>query len=108
VSLWTARTNITPPLGVAVDGGFSLVFSDHILDALYANALVFEDGRTEIARVSVDGCQMPTVAARVKRACDIPQVQLFVTSTRGAATVGGVLFGSEAVNGGGESTSACG
>ena len=102
-----ARTNITPPLGVAIEGGFSPVFADHILDELYANALVLSngDGVNEIAWVAVDVCQLPTVlyneiAIEVERACGIPKVRLFVTSshTHSSATVGNVVMGPELVD----------
>jgi neutral ceramidase len=102
-----ARTNITPPLGVAIEGSFSPVFADHILDELYANALVLNDGdgTSEIAWVAVDVCQLPTVlyneiAAEVERACGIPKARLFVTSshTHSSATVGNVVMGHEWVD----------
>jgi hypothetical protein len=100
-----ARANITPPLGVAIEGSFSPVFADRILDELHAHALVLDDGESVVAWVSVDVCQMPTaiyadIAARIQEACGIPKQRAFVTSshTHNAATVGGVVMGHEVVD----------
>lgn len=52
-----ARIDITPPVGVALDGSISkngVVTSVH--DPLHARALVLDDGTTKIAMVVVDQC----------------------------------------------------
>jgi neutral ceramidase len=48
-----ARVNITPPLGIPLTGSRGEP-SDHILDDLYAKALVLDDGCTTVAIVSAD------------------------------------------------------
>lgn len=48
------KTNITPPLGVCMAGNFKIVRANNILDDLFANALVVDDGITEAAIISVD------------------------------------------------------
>lgn len=56
----TFRTVITPPLGVCMEGSFGVVRARDVYDDLYANALVLDDGDTEIALVSVDVCSIKT------------------------------------------------
>lgn len=81
-----ARVDITPPLGVAVEGSFGAVYADRILDPLWANALVLDDGEAEVALVALDLCQVGTLlyremAAAVERASGIPEERCFVVSS---------------------------
>lgn len=81
-----ARTCITPPLGVAVEGSFAPVYADRILDDLYLHALVLDDGGTEVALVAADLCQIGTplyreMAAEVERRCGIATERCFVVSS---------------------------
>lgn len=93
------RANITPPLGISIEGSFTPVFADVILDELWANALVLDDGANEFAILALDVCQMPTsvfndIAREVEQRCGIPRSRLLCASshTHNAASVGGVVI----------------
>src|SRR5688572_19448201 len=49
-----ATSNITPPLGQPVIGGFSPAPSTHVHDELHARCLVLDDGQTRLALVVCD------------------------------------------------------
>jgi len=49
-----ASSNITPPLGMDIIGGFAPFPSMHVHDELYAKCLVLDDGRTRLAMVVCD------------------------------------------------------
>jgi hypothetical protein len=49
-----ATSNITPPLGQAIVGGFSPFPSTHVHDELHARCLVLDDGQTRLALVVCD------------------------------------------------------
>src|SRR5688572_33052124 len=49
-----ATSNITPPLGQPVIGGFSPFPSTHIHDELHARCLVLDDGQSRLALVVCD------------------------------------------------------
>jgi hypothetical protein len=51
-----ARVNITPPLGIEINGGTAPVIATHVHDELHARALVLDDGATRLAFVVVDNC----------------------------------------------------
>lgn len=53
-----ATSNITPPLGVSLNGGMSDRSARHIHDELRARCLVLDDGETRIAIVSCDSCMI--------------------------------------------------
>lgn len=49
-----AMSNITPPLGQNIIGGFSPAPSSHVHDELHARCLVLDDGQTRLALVVCD------------------------------------------------------
>jgi neutral ceramidase len=49
-----ATSNITPPLGMSIIGGFSPAPSTHVHDELNARCLVLDDGQTKLALVVCD------------------------------------------------------
>jgi hypothetical protein len=49
-----ATSNITPPLGEPLVGGWNSPSAEHVHDELYARCLVLDDGRTKLAFVLVD------------------------------------------------------
>jgi hypothetical protein len=51
-----AKANLTPPLGVVVNGGVGPGSAQHIHDELWAKALVLEDGTNRLAFVVADTC----------------------------------------------------
>lgn len=54
-----ATSNITPWLGVSVNGGMTDRRAEHIHDELHARALVLDDGKTRLAIVVCDSCATP-------------------------------------------------
>lgn len=51
-----ATANITPPLGIEINGGTRPAIATHVHDELHARALVLDDGTTRLALVVVDNC----------------------------------------------------
>jgi neutral ceramidase len=51
-----ATSNITPKLGVSINGNFTDAKATHIHDELHARCLVLDDGTTRIAFVVIDSC----------------------------------------------------
>ena len=54
-----AASNITPPLGVSINGGMSDRTADFVHDELHARCLVLESGTTRLAIVVCDSCMLP-------------------------------------------------
>src|SRR5512143_2767479 len=51
-----AKSCITPPLGIAINGGVGPGTARHIHDDLFVRALVLDDGATRVAFAVVDTC----------------------------------------------------
>ena len=49
-----ATSNITPPLGVSLNGGMQDRTAEHIHDELHARCLVLDDGERRVAIVVCD------------------------------------------------------
>ena len=86
LSVGTYRTDITPAIGCSLQGSFEDVRSTEILDPLYANALVLDDGHTEVALVSVDTCELHShnvkaIAAEIERTCKIKAANVILAAT---------------------------
>ena len=54
-----ATSNITPRLGISINGYFNDRAARHIHDELHARCLVLDDGRTRLAIVVCDSCMIP-------------------------------------------------
>ncbi len=54
-----ATSNITPPLGQPIVGGWKPLPAGHIHDELYARCLVLDDGRVQLAIVLCDNVGIP-------------------------------------------------
>jgi neutral ceramidase len=54
-----ATSNITPRLGISVNGYFNDRIAAHIHDELHARCLVLDDGQTRLAIVVCDSCMIP-------------------------------------------------
>ena len=57
------RRDITPMLGIGIAGYYKTRIADGVLDALEANAVVFETGDDRVAMVSIDHCGFKQVLA---------------------------------------------
>src|SRR5437870_1674659 len=54
-----ATSNVSPPLGLSINGGFTDHIATNIHDELHARCLVLENGETRFAFVVVDSCMVP-------------------------------------------------
>ena len=54
-----ATSNISPRLGVSINGYFNDRIAGHIHDELHARCLVLDDGKTRLAIVVCDSCMIP-------------------------------------------------
>ncbi len=81
-----ARSNITPPLGQKIVGGFRPYPSTHVHDELWAKCLVLDDGKTKLAFVVCDNLgikrQIYDAAAKlVEEHTGIPRSCLMMSAT---------------------------
>jgi hypothetical protein len=54
-----ATSNITPWLGLSINGSMSNIIATHVHDELYVRCLVLDDGKTRIAFAVCDSCAVP-------------------------------------------------
>lgn len=81
-----ATSNITPPLGELIVGGWKPIPAKHVHDELYARCLVLDDGKTQLAIVLCDNVGIPVevfdaAKAQVKEALGLPESHLLFAST---------------------------
>src|SRR5262245_30269152 len=88
-----AASNITPPLGETIVGGWSSPPATHVHDELHARCLVLDDGQTRLAFAVCDNVGIPRPvfdAARtlVHKETGLPEdnVLMAVTHTHSATT----------------------
>ncbi|HHW49763.1 MAG TPA: hypothetical protein GXX14_14260 [Clostridiaceae bacterium] len=98
----TWKTNITPPLGIALPGGFTERRAQEIQDELYSNAIVIDDGNREIALVSVDVCVIHNNICKdiyrlIEAGCNIKEenILLAATHTHNGPKLGDIFVGVE-------------
>jgi neutral ceramidase len=81
-----AVSNITPPLGVSINGGFQDVRAEHVHDDLHVRCLVLDDGGIRLAIAVVDACMVPDsviAAARrlLREETGLPESNLLISAT---------------------------
>lgn len=81
-----ATSNITPPLGISINGGMGDRQAVHVHDELHARCLVLDDGETRLAIVMIDNCLIPRpVIDRAKtlaaQATKIPTDHMLMAAT---------------------------
>jgi hypothetical protein len=81
-----AASNITPPLGVSLNGGMADRKATYVHDELHARALVLDDGARRIAFVICDSCMIPRevidiAKARASELAGIPADHVLVAAT---------------------------
>ncbi len=93
-----ATSNITPPLGVSINGGMADRTATHIHDELHARCLVLDDGASQLAIVVCDSCMLPRgVLDKAKHLAHghtgIPMDQMLISATHAhsAPTAAGVF-----------------
>ncbi|MCY3722314.1 hypothetical protein F4X88_10775 [Candidatus Poribacteria bacterium] len=82
----SASTNITPPLGTRIPGGFRPRYAENVDDELFAKAVVIDNGTTRIAIVTCDLIAIPekvadATKARIADRCDIPPAHVMINAT---------------------------
>lgn len=81
-----ATSNITPPLGELIVGGWKPIPATHIHDELYARCLVLDDGKTKLAIVVCDNVGISTevfesAKEQVQKVTGLPKSHLLMAST---------------------------
>jgi neutral ceramidase len=93
-----ATSNITPPLGGDIVGGFLPIPAKHIHDELHARCLVLDDGETKLAIVICDLLGMhrsvsDAARAEIEKRLAIPKSHVLISATHTHSAVS-VLGGS--------------
>jgi len=93
-----ATSNISPPLGVSLNGGMQDRTATHIHDELHARCLVLESGPVKLAIVVCDSCMLPeAVLSHAKHLAHshtgIPLDRMLISATHAhsAPTAAGVF-----------------
>ncbi len=93
-----AASNITPPLGVSLNGGMSDRTATHVHDELHARCLVLDNGHTKLAIVVCDSCMLPRVVldkakhlAHGHTGIPLDRMLISATHTHSAPTSAGVF-----------------
>jgi hypothetical protein len=93
-----ATSNITPALGVSINGGMGDRKAVHIHDELHARCLVLDDGETRLGIVVCDSCMIPgdvidEAKHRAHEQTGLAPDRILVSATHAhsAATVAGVF-----------------
>jgi neutral ceramidase len=82
----TYTKNITPPIGITLEGSLGEIIAERIVDDLYVNAVVIDDNTKEIAIVSADIHSIPNavykdMAARIKKEAAIDEDNILIAAT---------------------------
>ena len=82
----SATSNITPPIGLPIIGGFSPAPSTHIHDDLHARCLVLDDGKTKLALVVCDLLGVHRIVSDearriIEERCGIPPSHVMISGT---------------------------
>ena len=93
-----ATSNISPVLGVSLNGGMRDRAATHIHDELHARCLVLDDGVTKLAIVVCDSCMIPLDLcdaakhlAHEETEIPLDRILISATHTHSAPTVAGVF-----------------
>ncbi len=81
-----ATSNVTPPLGSSINGGFQDGKAVFIHDELHARCLALDDGKTQLVFVVVDSCVIgrdvfDAAKKLVHQATDLPVENLMMSAT---------------------------
>ncbi len=81
-----ATSNITPWLGISINGYFNDRVATHIHDELYARCLVLDDGATRLAVVVCDSCMIPrevmdAAKRRIQEKHQLPPSHVLISAT---------------------------
>lgn len=81
-----ATSNITPWLGLSINGSMSNIEATHVHDELYVRCFVFGNGDTKVAFAVVDSCAVPLemvkeAKARIAKESGIPEDHVLISAT---------------------------
>jgi hypothetical protein len=81
-----ATANVSPWLGLSINGGMSDNPTTHVHDELHARAVVLDDGKTKLAFVVVDSCMVPrevvaAAKARIQERSAIDPGHVLISAT---------------------------
>src|SRR5437762_514820 len=81
-----ATSNITPPLGSPIVGGFVPFPATHVHDELHARCLVLDDGKTKLALVicdllGLDRLVSDDARAMIQQDLGIPKEHVLISAT---------------------------
>jgi neutral ceramidase len=81
-----AASNVTPPLGVSLNGGFHDRHATHVHDELHARCLVLDDSQIRLALVVVDNCVLQRAVIddakqQIHAATGLPLENLLISAT---------------------------
>ena len=81
-----AASNITPPLGTSINGGFQDRKATHIHDELHARCLALDDGTTRLVIVTADSCVISRgifddAKRQVQEATGLPMENMLMSAT---------------------------
>jgi hypothetical protein len=81
-----ATSNVTPPLGTSINGGFQDGKAVHIHDELHARCLALDDGTTKLVLVVVDNCVIgrdvfDAAKRQVQQATGLPPENMLMSAT---------------------------
>ncbi len=80
------KVDITPPLGISIVGTFIDNRAEMIIDKLFVNSLIIDDGKKEIAIISVDVCVIPDniykdIVSMIVKNCGIKKDNIIIGAT---------------------------
>src|SRR3954466_14207816 len=81
-----ATSNISPWLGLSINGNMRDVKVAHVHDELHARALVLDDGRARLAIVVCDSCMIPRevvaeAKALIRERSGLPPERVLISAT---------------------------
>ncbi|MEI6465653.1 MAG: hypothetical protein WCQ89_13085 [Verrucomicrobiota bacterium] len=81
-----ATSNVTPPLGSSINGGFQDLTALQIHDELHARCLALDDGSTKLVLVTVDNCLIQRAVfddakRQVQRSTGLPMENMLMSAT---------------------------
>src|SRR3954452_1423996 len=96
-----ATSNISPWLGLSINGGMRDHKAEHVHDELHARALVLDDGKTRLAIVVGDSCMIPREVVddakkRIRERSGIPPERVLISATHAhSCPAAGAVFQSD-------------
>ena len=81
-----SRVNVTPPLGITINGYFMDRFAEGVLDELEANAVALSCGGARAVVIALDNCEIdqPTMdrfRARIAADCRLDREAILIHTT---------------------------